>query len=75
MATKVFLVNPGGSLETTIEGVGSAIQSSFVVALTIDMATNVVEGSTTRKILKSEVQQAIKTLEEFLIRDTGQDWG
>lgn len=81
MATKVFLFNPGGSLETVVEGVGAAVQSSFVVGLTINLATSAVNdpntsaGGTTRAILKSEVQQAIRVLEEFIIRDTGSDWG
>ena len=79
MATKVFLFSPGGSLETVVEGVGAAVQSSFVVGLTINMATNAIQdassGGTTRAILKSEAQQAIRILEEFIIRDTGTDFG
>jgi hypothetical protein len=76
MATKVFLFSPGGSLETVVEGVGAAIQSSYVVALTVNTATNVIsDNGTTRQALKSEVQQAIRILEEYIIRDTGSDWG
>lgn len=76
MATKVFLFSPGGNLETVVEGVGGVNQSSFTVALTVDFTTNLNNGAGgTRSILKSEVQQAIRTLEEFIIRDTGKDWG
>lgn len=76
MATKVFLFSPGGSLETVVEGVGGVTQSSFTVALTVDFTSNLNNGAGgTRAILKSEVQQAIRTLEEFIIRDTGKDWG
>lgn len=76
MASKVFLFSPGGNLETVVEGVGGTIQSSFIVALTVDLTNNkVADNGTTRAILKSEVQQAIRTLEEFVIRDTGSDWG
>ena len=76
MATKVFLFTPGGNLETVVEGVGAAVQSSFVVALTVDLATNkITEGTSTRAVLKSEVQQAIRVLEEFIVRDTGSDFG
>lgn len=76
MATKVFLFSPGGTLETVVEGVGAAVQSSFLVGLTVNLANNVLtEGSVSRAILKSEVQQAIRVLEEFIVRDTGTDWG
>ena len=76
MATKVFLFSPGGNLETVVEGVGAAVQSSFVVGLTVDLTTTLVsDNGTTRKILKSEVQQAMRTLEEFILKDPGTDWG
>lgn len=76
MATKVFLFSPGGNLETVIEGVGAANQSSFTVALTIDMSTSLItQDGTTRKILKSEVVQAIRTLEQFIEKDPGSDFG
>ena len=76
MATKVFLTSPGVSLESVVEGVGGAVQSSFVVGLTIDLGTTLItEGGTTRSILKSEVIQAMRELEQFIIRDTGLDWG
>ncbi len=76
MATKVFLFSPGGNLETVVEGVGAAVQSSFLVGLTVNMATTTVnDNGTTRMIYKSEVQQAIRTLEEFLLKDPNSDWG
>lgn len=76
MATKVFLISPGKSLENVVEGVGAAVQSSFTMALTIDMATTtVVEGSSTRAILKSEVLLGIEVLEQFLLKDPGSDFG
>jgi hypothetical protein len=76
MATKVFLFSPGVTVETVVEGVGSAVQSSFVVGLTINTATNTInEGASTRMILKSEVQMAIRTLEEFILKDPNADWG
>lgn len=69
MATKVFILSPGDSLETVVEGVGGAVQSSEVIALTVDMATNLVtDGSTTRGILKSEVILALETLTQYLVR-------
>lgn len=69
MATRVFLFTPGGSLETVVEGVGAAVQSSFAVALTVDLNTAFLnEAASTRQILKSEVVTAIRTLEEYLVR-------
>lgn len=71
MATRVLLLSPGQSLESVVEGVGAAIQSSFLVALTVDLGTtNVTESGTTRAILKSEVILIIKTLEEYLQRNS-----
>lgn len=71
MATRVLLLSPGGSLETVVEGVGGLIQSSFVVGLTVDLGTgNVTDSGTTRAILKSEIVQIMRVLEEYLQRDT-----
>lgn len=76
MATKVFLLSPGQHLEDVVEGVGGVVQSSFVVGLTVNMATTTVnDGTSTRAIQKAEVQQIIRMLEEFILRDTGSDWG
>lgn len=76
MATKVFLFSPGKSLEDVVEGVGAAVQSSFAIGLTVDLATNkITEGGGTRAVLKSEVMQAIRILEEFLAKDPGSDFG
>jgi hypothetical protein len=76
MATKVFLTSPGTAVENIVEGVGAAIQSSFLVGLTINLATNTVaDNGTTRVILKSEVQRAIRELEEFILKDPNSDWG
>ena len=62
--------------DAAVEGVGAAVQSSFVVGLTVDLTTTLVsDNGTTRKILKSEVQQAMRTLEEFILKDPGTDWG
>lgn len=65
MATRVFLSSPGVAMENTIEGVGAAIQSSFLVSLTVDLSTTALDA-TTRQILKSEVFQIMKNLEGWL---------
>lgn len=71
MATRVLLLSPGQALENVVEGVGASIQSSFVVGLTVDLGTNnVTESGTTRAILKSEIVQIMRILEQYLERDT-----
>jgi len=70
MATRVLLVSPGQNLENVVEGVGAAIQSSFIVALTVDLGSNITDSGQTRGPLKSEVVQALRILEQFLERDT-----
>lgn len=64
------MVSPGQSLESVVEGVGDAVQSSFLIALTVDLGNNVTEGGSTRPPLKSEVVQALRILEQFLEKDT-----
>lgn len=69
MATRVYILSPGDSLETVVEGVGAAVQSSEVMAFTVDLSTNAVtEGSTTRAIYKSEVILALEVLTQYIIR-------
>lgn len=76
MAQQVFLITPGQSLESVVTGAGSPIQSSFVVSITVDLGTgDLTDAATTRQIKKSEVQQAIRTLEEYILRDTAAIWG
>ncbi len=61
MATRVFLSSPGTTMENTVEGVGGTIQSSFIVALTVDLSTTALDASS-RQILKSEVFLAVDNL-------------
>lgn len=76
MATKVFLTSPGTAVENIVEGVGGVVQSTFLVGLTINLATNTLkDGSTNRVISKGEVQRAIRELEEYILRDPNSDWG
>lgn len=65
MATRIFLTSPGVATENTVEGVGAAIQSSFLVALTVDLSTTSLDASS-RQILRSEVFLAIENLRAYL---------
>lgn len=61
MATRVFLDSPGVPIESVVEGVGAAIQSSFLVSLTVDLSTTALDAGT-RQIQKAEVYQALMNL-------------
>lgn len=76
MATKVWLASPETAMESVVEGVGAAIQSSFCVGVTIDMATNkVADNGTTRLIQKREAIQALYNIIGRLTKDDGSDFG
>lgn len=61
MATRVFLDSPGVAMENVVEGVGAAIQSSFLVALTVDLNTAGLDAGS-RQIQKAEVYQALMNI-------------
>lgn len=61
MATRVFLSSPGTAMESTVEGVGAAIQSSYLVAITVDLSTVALDAAS-RQIQKAEVKQALDNL-------------
>lgn len=65
MATRVFLDSPGVPMESVVEGVGGAIQSSFLVSLTVDLSTTALDASS-RQIQKREVFEAIENLKGYL---------
>lgn len=65
MATRVFLTSPGTFTENTIEGVGAAIQSSFLVSITVDLSTTGLDASS-RQINKTEVKVALENLWAYI---------
>lgn len=76
MATKVWLASPETAMENVVEGVGAAVQSSFCVAVTIDLATNKInDGSTTRVLQKREAILALYNIIGRLEKDDGSDFG
>lgn len=76
MATKVWLASPETAMENVVEGVGAAIQSSFVVGVTIDLATNKInDNGGTRVVQKREAILAIYNVLGRLLKDDGSDWG
>lgn len=76
MATKVFLWSPGTAIENVVEGVGGVVQSTFVVGVTINLATNTVaDNGTTRAVQKAEVIQGLETLIDAITNDRAPDFG
>lgn len=67
MATRIFGVNPGGNLQTAIETVGPTATSA-IIALVVDLASNLTDGSGTRGPSKSEVLRAIDTLKAKVMK-------
>lgn len=65
MATRLFLTSPGVATENTVEGVGAAIQSSFIVALTVDLNTAGLDAGA-RQVNKAEVKVAIDNLWAYI---------
>lgn len=69
MAAISYLITPGGVLETVTAGTNAP--SSAGVELRIDQTTTTVtDAGSTRALKKGEVQQMIRILEQYLIRDT-----
>ena len=67
MATRIFALGPNGQLEDVQENVGPTATSG-IIAIVVDLASNVTDGSTSRGPTKSEVLLAIETLEQYLIK-------
>lgn len=70
MATRIFAVNPGQKLDDVIETVGPTATSA-IVAVVVDLASGVTDGSTTRGPSKQEVLRALEQV-KLKIMDT--DW-
>ena len=72
MAAISYVISVGGTLETVTAGTNAP--SSGSVEIRIDQtATSVTDGQSTtgtRAPKKGEIQQLIRILEEYLIRDT-----
>jgi hypothetical protein len=72
MAAISYIISVGGTLETVTTG--TAAPTSGSVEIRMDQtATSVTDGGSTtgtRSPKKGEIQQLIRILEEYLIRDT-----
>lgn len=74
-AVKAFLFN-GGSLEDVVEASGIPISSAYIVSINVDLATNKLNNDGgKRAILKSEVIQGMRTIEQYIEKDPNGDFG
>lgn len=69
MATRIYAINPGGTLDDVIEDVGPT-GTSGIVAVVVDLAsTGVTDGATTRAIRRNETLQALEYIKQYIIAD------
>lgn len=68
MATRIYAVNPGQTGKDVIEAVGPTATSA-IIALVVDLASNVTDGSGTRGPNRTEVLNALEYLKEYILRD------
>lgn len=66
MATRVYRVNPGESIKDVTEAAGAA--TTKLVEVTVDFNTTGVGG--TRRIERSEVIEALKEIEAYMLQAT-----
>jgi hypothetical protein len=72
MPTYRFSINPEDPVESIVGATGAATVTKKI-ELTIDQAALIIDGSSPtnpRGIKKSEVIQAIRKLEQFILKDT-----
>ncbi len=68
MATRLYGVNVGDTLENVDEEVGSAVEDQNI-ELTVDLSTSAVtEGASTRGVLKEEVLIALNLFAQYITR-------
>lgn len=72
MAAVSYIVSVGGTLETVTAGTAAPTSGSVEIRMdqTITAVTDVSTATGTRAAKKGEIQQLIRILEEYLIRDT-----
>jgi hypothetical protein len=69
MATRIWAVGPAGVVENVQENVGPTATSA-IIAVVVDLTATAVtgQGGTARGPNQSEVLQALKAIEEFIIK-------
>lgn len=72
MAAVSYIVSVGGTLETVTAGTAAPTSGSVEIRMdqTITAVTDASTATGTRAVKKGEIQQLIRILEEYLIRDT-----
>ncbi len=68
MATRIWAVGPAGTVENVQENVGPT-GTSAIIAVVVDLAASVTGAAgTSRTAAKAEVLQALKAIEEKIIK-------
>ncbi len=69
MATRIWAVGPAGTVENVQENVGPTATSA-IIAVVVDLSSTLVtgQGGTARTVAKAEVLQALKAIEEKVIK-------
>lgn len=68
MATRIWAVGPAGTVENVQENIGPT-GTSAVIAVVVDLATSTTgQGGVARTASKAEVLQALKAIEERILK-------
>jgi hypothetical protein len=72
MAAISYIISVGGTLETVTAGTAAPTSGSVEIRMdqTVTSVTDATSNTGTRAPKKGEIQQLIRILEEYLIRDT-----
>jgi hypothetical protein len=68
MATRIFSANPGEQNTSVNEAVGPTATSG-VIAVVVDLASNVTDQGSTRGPNKEELLLALDNIKEYIIRN------
>lgn len=68
MATRIYSMNPGQTNYQVNEAVGPTATSG-IIAIVVDLAANLTEGSTTRGPSRREVLDALAEITQYIMRD------
>ena len=66
MATRIFAANPNGNVNTVTNAVGPTATSG-IIAVVVDLASNVTDGTATRGPDRQEVLDAIEAIRQKII--------
>ncbi len=69
MATRIYAVGPAGTVEQVQENVGPTATSA-IIAVVVDLASSVTDGSGSRGPDRAEVLQALQAISQRILNDS-----